>query len=66
MIIKIHEQKKIQHVASDIDWDTDGQPLEDCGLPTSVVIPLDIEKDDVADWLSDSYGYLVNGFSINF
>ena len=44
--------------AVDIDWDTDG---EDVDLPTRVKLPAGIDDEDVADYLSDTYGWLVNG-----
>lgn len=43
-----------------VDWETDGTPIEEIGLPTKVDVPNDI--DDIADWLSDKYGFLVNSF----
>lgn len=33
-------------------------------LPTEVEIPNDIEEDDIADYLSDEYEYLVKSFEI--
>lgn len=45
-----------------VDWETDGTPIKEIGLPTEVDVPNDIEIDDIADWLSDEYGFLVNGF----
>ena len=56
----------------DIDWDTDGQDIKNLDLPTEVEVPDDIADeifdggydDDVADWLSDEYGYCVYGFII--
>ena len=47
-----------------VDWETDRTPIEEIGLPTKVDIPNDIDGDDIADWLSDKYGFLVNGFYI--
>ena len=48
------------HVTN-IDWDVDfAEDLEN--LPTSCVIEA-IDEDDVADALSDEYGFCVNGFS---
>ena len=34
------------------------------GLPDKVPIPDDVEDEDVADWLSDVYGYCINGLDI--
>jgi len=42
-----------------IDWETDGVEVE---LPTAVTVPSDLEEDEIADYLSDQYGWLVNGF----
>ena len=49
--------------ATDIKWVTDG---EDVTLPSEVEIPSQIEGDDdaIADYLSDTYGWLVEGFSL--
>ena len=45
-----------------VDWETDGTPIEDIGLPTEVEVPGNIEVDEIADYLSDKYGFLVNSF----
>jgi len=42
-----------------IDWETDG---EDVDLPTTMEVPADLENDEIADYLSDQMGWLVNGF----
>ena len=39
-----------------VDWETDGEEVR---LPSVVEVPDDISLDDVADWLSDEYGWLV-------
>lgn len=38
-----------------VDWDDDGE-----NMPTKVKIPTDIDDEDVADYLSDTYGFCVN------
>ena len=43
----------------EIDWETDG---EDVDLPTTMKVPSDLEEDEIADYLSDQKGWLVNGF----
>lgn len=48
-------------LVSRIDWETDGYEVE---LPQEVEVPNEIEEDYIADYLSDTYGYLVNGFSL--
>lgn len=42
-----------------VDWDTDG---EDVGLPKKVVIPASIPEEEVADYLSNEYGFCVNAW----
>jgi hypothetical protein len=49
---------------TDIDWDTDGESKEELGLPDVVVVTDDIDEDEIADMLSDDYGFCVNSFSI--
>ena len=50
--------------AVDIKWDTDGEDEEDLGLPSRVEIPFIFNDDEIADYLSDEYGYCVFGFNI--
>lgn len=47
-----------------IVWETDGCSIEELGLPIEVDIPFEIEEDDIADWLSDEYGFLVESFEL--
>ena len=44
----------------DIDWDTDGD--EDVSLPSEVEVEADCVE-DIADALSDEYGFCINGFN---
>lgn len=46
----------------DIEWDTDGEDIKD--LPERVEVPIIINDDEIADFLSDEYGYCVFGFNI--
>lgn len=53
---------------TDIEWETDGEKDD---LPSEVTIDAEAENIDlddvsagVADWLSDRYGWLVKGFSV--
>ena len=47
---------------TNIVWATDG---EEClELPSAVTINSDISEEDVADYLSDAYGYLMESFAI--
>ncbi len=51
----------MNYYITDIVWDTDD---EDIDLPTEVTIPQgEIEdEEEIADWLSDNYGWLVESF----
>ncbi len=46
-----------------VDWDTDGYSVEELGLPT-IVDMTTLNVDDIADYLSDNYGYCVSSFKI--
>jgi hypothetical protein len=46
-----------------VDWDTDGYSVEELGLSTIVDMPT-MNEEDIADYLSDEYGYCVNSFKI--
>jgi hypothetical protein len=56
---------------TDIEWDTDGETIEDC-LPTSLNLDIDEFDNDfdfdeeLADWLSDKYGFCVEGYSFKW
>ena len=47
--------------ATNIDWETDGQEVD---LPKKVKVPDDLDADEIADYLSDEYDFLVNSFQI--
>ena len=46
-----------------VNWDTDGYSLEELGLREVVNIPT-ISIGNIADYLSDKYGYCVESFTI--
>ena len=46
-----------------VKWDTDGYSVEELGLPTIVNMPT-LNEEDIADYLSDEYGYCVESFTI--
>lgn len=46
-----------------VDWDTDGYSVEELGLSTIVDMPT-LNEEDIADYLSDKYGYCVSSFKI--
>lgn len=41
----------------EVFWNTHGAPVENFNLPTIVDVPIDIEEDNISDWLSDEYGF---------
>ena len=40
-----------------VKWETDGETVD---LPDVVNVPNSVKPEDVADWLSDKYGWLVS------
>lgn len=57
--------------AINIDWCLDNDDYinlneQDILPPTEVDIPYGVDEDDIADYLSDEYGYLVNSFEIEY
>ena len=48
-------------VACDIDWDTDG---EEVPLPKRLLIPESVDEEDVADFLSDMFGFCIKSLTI--
>lgn len=57
--------------AFNIDWDIDQDDYinlneQDLLPPTGVALPDDIQEDEIADWLSDTYGWCVNSFEIDY
>lgn len=64
---------RTDYVATGIKWDTDGQPLDECDLPASVVyigmpsehVDFDSVEDRISQDLSDRFGFFHNGFSLS-
>ena len=54
--------------AINIKWDLEDDVvdynIDDCDIPTMVDIPNDIKEEDVADYLSDEYGFCVESFRL--
>lgn len=48
-------------LVTDIIWDTDGEIV---ALPTEVEVEDGLSDDEVADYLSDTYGWLVFSFAL--
>lgn len=61
-IEQVAEGKDGVMLVSQIEWDTDG--FDDAELPTEVEVPLYLDEYEIADWLSDEYGFCVKSFSL--
>lgn len=46
---------------SDIKWETDGEAIN---LPSEVEVNDNMSDEEIADYLSDKYGWLVESFSL--
>ena len=46
---------------TDIIWETDGEVVD---LPSEVEVADGMDDDEIADYLSDTYGWLVDSFSL--
>lgn len=59
----MRENMKIEKVVVyDINWDTDGEKVD--YLPNSVMILHAVDDDDIADYLSDRFGFCIFDFKI--
>ena len=47
---------------TDIVWDCEELDQDEIGLPSEVEVPDEVEEDEIADWLSDEYGWCVLSF----
>ena len=48
-------------LVSDIKWETDGEVID---LPSEVEVNDGMSDDEIANYLSDTYGWLVNSFAL--
>ena len=55
----------IQILIHDIEWDDEGQGLDECRLPSNVLLLADtpIEEDDVSEYLSEAFGFCHYGYN---
>jgi hypothetical protein len=49
----------------DNEYEGDEQTSLPDNLPTEVYVPINYEEDEIADYLSDRYGFLVETFQLN-
>ena len=51
-----------------VEWDVSDSEFENFvyeGVPRKVYVPMSVAEEDIADWLSDKYGYCVKSYTIN-
>lgn len=50
-----------------VEWDVSDSEFENFvyeGVPRKVYVPMSVAEEDIADWLSDKYGYCVRSYTI--
>lgn len=55
----------MQLLITAIQWDTDGEELDECALPETVVMldaPGNPDEDTISETLSDAFGFCHGGF----
>lgn len=63
--IPVEVKRNPKRFASNISWDTESENVESNNIPSSVEIPECVDDDDIADYLSDKFGFTVMSFVIN-
>ena len=59
--MKTKYMKTTKFITIRVEWETDGQEVD---LPTIIMIPDYLKTDeDITNWLSNKYGWLVKSFS---
>ena len=51
-----------------VEWDVSDSEFENFvyeGVPRKVYVPMSVAEEDIADWLSDKYGYCVKSYTID-
>ena len=51
-----------------VEWDVSDSEFETFmneGIPRKVYVPMSVAEEDIADWLSDKYGYCVESYTID-
>lgn len=57
----LRKGKDFIHKVTDIDWDIDGEEVD---LPSEVEIPANVSEEEIADTLSDMFGFCVKSFAV--
>lgn len=55
---------KVTDIMWDIDEEEYGNVIDELCLPSEADIPNGISEEDIADWLSDTFGFCVYEFDI--
>lgn len=53
-------KQKNKHRTVYVSWETDGESVD---LPDKVDVPITLKDNEIANYLSDKYGWLVKSFS---
>lgn len=51
-----------------VEWDVSDSEFENFvneDVPCKVYVPMSVAEEDIADWLSDTYGYCVKSYTID-
>lgn len=51
-----------------VEWDVSDSEFENFvneDVPCKVYVPMSVAEEDIADWLSDKYGYCVKSYTID-
>ena len=62
------EEEEEEEREVSVEWDVSDSEFETFmneGIPRKVYVPMSVAEEDIADWLSDKYGYCVESFTIN-
>lgn len=60
-VIMGDEKVTLFNIIHDIEWDTDGDNVD---LPEYMVIPEDIDEDEISDYISEQTGFCHKGFKL--
>lgn len=62
------EEEEEEEREVSVEWDVSDSEFEnfmDEGVPRKVYVPMSVAEEDIADWLSNTYGYCVKSYTIN-
>ena len=62
------EEEEEEEREVSVEWDVSDSEFEnfmDEGVPRKVYVPMSVAEEDIADWLSNTYGYCVKSYTID-